>query len=227
MGTRAKAYVTIDRKISLTLGSDQLMKYSKGKIAGAMIFVGSAQFIIVLIVAEALYPGYSISQNYISDLGATCRLTCQVVQPSSMIFNSSVFLLGLLAIFSAYLIWLGFYSRILSVLIAITGLGAMGVGLFPETAGSIHHIVSLITFVFAGLSAIVSYRLQKAPLSYFSILLGAMTLGALTLYISDTFLGLGPGGMERMIVYPALIWATAFGAHLIASSMNSKTTTNQ
>jgi hypothetical membrane protein len=86
----------------------------------------------------------------------------------------------------------------------------------------IHPIVSLITFVFAGLSAIVSYRLQKAPLSYFSILLGAMTLGALALYGSDVFLGLGPGGMERMIAYPALIWATGFAAHLIASAMNSK-----
>jgi len=146
-----------------------------------------------------------------------------VVQPSSIIFNSSVFLLGLLVIVGAYFVWREFNSRIFSVLIVMAGLGAMGVGLFPETAGVIHPIVSLITFVFAGLSAIVSCRLQKAPLSYFSILLGAMTLGALSLYGSDIFLGLGPGGMERMIVYPALIWATGSAAHLIASAMNSKT----
>jgi len=203
------------------------MKYSNSKMAGALIFVGSAQFIVALIVAEALYPGYSISQNYISDLGATCRVTCQVVEPSSTIFNSSVFLLGLLAIFGAYSIWRGSHSRLLSVLVAVTGLGAMGVGLFPETAGVIHNIVSLITFVFAGLSAIASYKLQKAPFSYFSILLGAMTLVALALYTSETFLGLGPGGMERMIVYPALIWAAGFGAYLFASSMNSKTMANQ
>ena len=222
MSSRAKAYVPIDRSILLTLGSDQLVKYVHSKVAGALIFVGSAQFIVALMVAEALYPGYSISQNYISDLGATCRATCQVVQPTSIIFNSSVFLLGLLAIVGAYFVWRGFNSRIFSALIVMAGLGAMGVGIFPETAGVIHPIVSLITFVFAGLSAIVSYRLQKAPLSYFSILLGAMTLGALALYGSDVFLGLGPGGMERMIAYPALIWATGFAAHLIASAMNSK-----
>ena len=201
------------------------MKYTHGKIAGALIFVACAQFIVALTVAEALYPGYSISQNYISDLGATCRATCQVVQPTSIIFNSSVFLLGLLVIVGAYFVWRGFNSRIFSVLAVTAGLGAMGVGLFPETAGVIHDIVSLITFVFAGLSAIVSYGLQKAPLSYFSILLGAMTLGALALFGSDIFLGLGPGGMERMIIYPALIWATGFAAHLIASATNAKTMT--
>jgi len=81
----------------------------------------------------------------------------------------------------------------------------------------IHDVVSLITFVFAGLSAIASYRLQKAPLSYLSVLLGLITLSALTLFVSETFLGLGPGGMERMIVYPALIWAVEFGARLMAS----------
>lgn len=194
------------------------MKDSDSKIAGALIFVGSAQFIIALTVAEAFYPGYSIAQNYISDLGATCRTTCLVVQPTSTIFNSSVTLLGLLAIVASYFIQRGFRSRILTVLVVMTGVGATGVGVFPETAGVIHHIVSLITFIFAGLSAIASYKLQKAPLSHFSLLLGVMTLVALALYISNIFLGLGPGGMERMIVYPALIWATGFGAHLIGHS---------
>lgn len=191
------------------------MKYSDGKIAGTLIFVGSAQFIIGLIVAEAFYPGYSVAQNFISDLGATCRATCLVAQPTSTIFNSSVTLLGLLAIVASYFIEREFRSRTLSFLVIMTGVGATGVGVFPETAGVIHPIVSLITFVFAGLSAIASYKLQKAPSSYLSVLLGVMTLVALALYVSDIFLGLGQGGMERMIVYPALIWAVGFSAYLM------------
>jgi hypothetical membrane protein len=197
------------------------MKLNYGKISGALVFVGSAQFIIALTVAEALYPTYSVSQNYISDLGATCRTACQVVEPTAAIFNSSVFLLGVLGFVGALYLWRGFRYRILPVFIGLTTLGAMGVGLFPETAGAIHPIISLVTFVFAGLSAIASYRMLKAPLSYFSILLGVMTLASLALYVSDVFLGLGPGGMERMIVYPALIWATGFGAHLMTSSTSS------
>jgi hypothetical membrane protein len=194
------------------------MKYVDSRVAGALIFVASAQFIVALTVAEAFYPGYSVAQNYISDLGATCRATCTVVQPTSAIFNSSVTLLGLLAVLSSYFVQRGFRSRVFTFFVFMTGIGATGVGVFPETAGVIHHIVSLITFVFAGLSAVTSYRLQKAPSSYLFVLLGLMTLLALTLYVSDVFLGLGPGGMERMIVYPALIWAVGFGACLMASS---------
>jgi hypothetical membrane protein len=193
------------------------MKYPNGKIAGILVFVASAQFIIALIVAEALYPGYSVAQNFISDLGATCLATCVIVQPTSMIFNSSITLLGLLTIVSSYFIkrWSG--SRVLTFFVAMIGVGATGVGVFPETTGVIHHIVSLITFVFAGLSAITSYKVQKAPSSYFSVLLGVMTLATLVMYVSNVFLGLGPGGMERMIVYPALIWAVAFSGLLLAS----------
>jgi hypothetical membrane protein len=192
-----------------------LTKFSDSKIAGTLLFVGSAQFIIALIVAEAFYPGYSIAQNFISDLGATCRATCLVVQPASIIFNSSVTLLGLLSILASYFIKREFRWRTLTLLVIMTGVGVTGVGAFPETAGVVHHIVSLIAFLFAGLSAIASYKLQKAPSSYFSVLLGVMTLVALTLYVSNIFLGLGQGGMERMIVYPALIWTVGFGAFLI------------
>ena len=89
---------------------------------------------------------------------------------------------------------------------------------FPESTGVVHHIVSLIVFLFAGLSAIASYKFQRAPSSYFSVLLGVTTLAALALYISNVFLGLGPGGMERMIVYPVLIWGAGFGSLLTGYS---------
>jgi len=102
------------------------------------------------------------------------------------------------------------------VLVALAGVGAMGVGVFPETTGIWHGIFSLVVFLFAGLSAIVTYRFQKKPMAYFSVILGVMTLIALFLYVPNIYLGLGPGGMERMIVYPALLWAIGFGGHLMA-----------
>jgi hypothetical membrane protein len=69
------------------------MDYSNGKVAGALIFVAVTQFVLGVIVSEALYSSYSISENYVSDLG---------VWSSSIIFNSSVFLMGLLLIAGAY-----------------------------------------------------------------------------------------------------------------------------
>jgi len=147
-----------------------------GKVSGALLFVGSAQFIIALTAAEALYPSYSVSQNYISDLGATCRVSCQIMEPSAIIFNSSVLLLGVFGVLTVVCMLRGLRDRILPLFLGLSSVGSIGVGLFPETTGSVHTIVSLITFVFAGLAAIVSYRVQRTPISYFSILLGVTTL---------------------------------------------------
>lgn len=92
----------------------------------------------------------------------------------------------------------------------------------------------MMAFGFGALSAIVSFRVLKMPLSAISVILGVMTLGALALFAaglvttgslnsnvppsSEFFLGLGPGGMEHMIVYPAGIWLILFSGHLITLS---------
>jgi len=194
------------------------MKYDSRKVAGALLFVGSVQFFFGLLIAESLYSGYSVSENYISDLG---------VGTTAFIFNSSMFLLGVTVLAGAYFFQCAFGSRLLFVIFALTGLGAMGVGLFPETAGALHGVAALVTFVFGGLSAIMSYKLQKSPLSYFSVLLGALSLVALVLFGSGTYLGLGRGGMERMIAYPTLFWAVGFGGFLMAYSREIDATTTK
>jgi len=190
------------------------MEYDDRKVAGALLFIASVQCVLGIIIAETLYPDYSTAENYISDLG---------VGPSALIFNSSVFLLGIIAVVGIYFIQRVFGSRLFSILLALTGVGAMGVGLFPETFGILHTIPSLITFLFGGLSAIMSYKLMKPPLSYFSVLLGATSLVALVLFGSGTYLGLGKGGMERMIAYPTLLWAVGFGGYLIGHSEEKAT----
>lgn len=110
-------------------------------------------------------------------------------------------------------------------------LGAMGVGIATKAFTVAHGAVSSMAFFFGGLSAIASFRVLKKPLSWVSVVLGAMTLGALALfsiglvasgswasdvaYDSVFYLGLGPGGMERMIVYPLLVWLAGFAGYLV------------
>jgi hypothetical membrane protein len=185
--------------------------------AGALLFVGVAQFSVFLIVAESFYKGYSVSNNYTSDLGATCNsLGCNFVQPSSIIFNTSIIILGLFILSSAYFLFKAVRKRILTACIFLSGIGCVGVGTFTEAAGILHGIFSLITFVFIGLSAIFAYSIQKNPMKYFSVIAGIATLFALILYMSKIYMGLGVGGMERMVVYPVLVWALGFGGHLMA-----------
>ena len=192
------------------------MAYSNRKVAGTLVFIATTQFVLGLIVSEALYPNYSTSGNYISDLG---------VGPSSIIYNSSVFLLGLLLIIGTYFFQRAFREyKILTLTLILASIGAMGVGVFTEDFGIIHPIVSLITFLFGGLSAIFSVicsrvhkiKLLKMPFSIIAVVLGVMCLGALVLFFAGIDLGLGVGGMERMIAYPILMWGAGFGGYLIA-----------
>ncbi len=201
------------------------MSNQNARKAGVLFLAAGAQFIFGLVIAEASYPGYSVSDNYISDLG---------VGPSSMIFNSSAFLFGLLSITGTYFLPRVADYRSLKVLLLLMAIGAMGVGMFTSAFTMVHGVVSLMAFGFGGLSAIASFRVSRLPLSVLCVTLGVMTLAALGLFAcglvttgslasteppdSEFFLGIGPGGMERMIVYPALIWLILFSGNLIALS---------
>ena len=105
----------------------------------------------------------------------------------------------------------------------MTGAGAIGVGAFPENFGLIHLAASLLTFLSGGLSAIAAYKLEKPPLNYFSVVMGVISLLALLLFSTGIFFGLGQGGMERMIVYPLLLWAVGLGGYLISYAPTAAT----
>ena len=187
--------------------------------AGALLFLGTVQFLVCFMLAEIYYPGYDVSANYISDLGATCRSgTCKFVQPSSAIFDSSIVLLGASLLLGAFFLWKGYGSKALSFFLMLSGLGAIGVGMFNESYGSIHALFSALTFVAGGIQAILVSRVARPPMSYFSAAAGAITLAATLLFLSGAYFGLGAGGMERMIVYPALFGTVAFGGYLMGVS---------
>jgi len=168
------------------------------KIAGYLVLIGASQFLLLMIVSEALYPGYSVKYNYISDLG---------VGKTGIIFNTSIMIMGIMVMVASILLDARKYY---TPLLFLVGLGAFLVGAFPETTGLPHLLASLITFLFGGISAIaVSIRRN-----YFWAVLGSVTLFALVLYIAKDYGPLGTGGMERIIVYPEIIWGISFGTYL-------------
>lgn len=196
------------------------MAYDSRKAAGAFIFVGGTQFVLGMVIGEALHPSYSISQNYISDLG---------MGPSASIFNSSAFLLGLMIVTGTYFLQRSLRNRLVTGLLVLAGVGAMGVGVFPENYPAMHEVVSGVAFIFGGLAPIAAYRVLRKPFRYFSVVLGLVSLFAMILLSAQYFfglgeqyiLGLGPGGMERMIAYPVLLWEMGLGGYLMASTQES------
>jgi len=191
-------------------------------LAGTLLFVGGVQWFLVIVIAEGLHPGYNSGVHYVSSLG---------VGTTSLIYNSSLFLLGLMGVVASYLLQRAFGSKLFFILFIITGLATMGVGLFPENMRPMHGIVTPIALLFGGFSAIASYKLQKPPLSYASVVLGALSLMASILFNPylglpresiTTYLGLGKGTMERIVIYPILLWIIGFGSHLISSDSRAK-----
>ena len=205
------------------------MKYNDEKVAGALLSIGAIQWFLCIVMAEGLHLGfmirntdewvpYSSKIHYISELG---------VGSTAVLFNSSLFLLGLMLVVASYYLQRAFKSRPSSVLLTITGIGAIGVAIFPTTIQPTHGIFQAFAFIAMILSAIMSYRLQKSPLSYASIILGGISSIALIVFypylglaVGDTvtYLGLGKGAMERLVIYPILIWLICFGSYSIGHS---------
>jgi hypothetical membrane protein len=178
------------------------------KNIGALLFIGAIQFIVLLTVAETQYPGYSVSLNYISDLGIWSY-------PSAYIFNPSVILWGIITLAAGYLIFARLCWRSQGSLLCISGLGGVGVGIFNELTGLPHVLFALMAFVGGGLAVIMLKRRLKGLMGYFGLVVGILSLLAVIFFITGISLGLGPGGMERMITYPLQVFTMALGGSFL------------
>ena len=196
------------------------MNYDNKRIAGLLIFVGAVQFVLAVVISEAVYSGYSVGQQYMSDLGDWSK-----AGNSAAIWDVSVILLGLFVIAGAYFIQRGLKNRLFTSLLVMSGVGWIGVGVFAENIFlPVHSVFALVAMGFGWASVIMSYKFEKSPLSYASVILGALIFLATVLLASGFYLGLGLGGMQRFIIYPFLLWALGFGAYLIGEASNTALT---
>lgn len=179
----------------------------KKHISGILIFIGSFVFSISIMIAEALKSSYSINSNYISDLG---------VGTNAWLFNYTVILFGVTMVVGALLLVSVKKRSVFPYLLILVGVGAMMVGLFPENTGSLHGIGASIAFIFAGLSAIAYVTWTKSSFRYASVIIGIIILASIFFFEEGKDLGIGAGGMERMIVYPGLLWGIALSVSLMS-----------
>jgi hypothetical membrane protein len=181
--------------------------------AGAvLIAVGVVQFSAAMAVVQTAYPGYSDATNYISDLGNTAT------SPAHWVFNLSIIVLGILAFVGILLAWDGFVpggARVVGLfLLLAASLGAIAVGVFPENVNpTVHGLASLTVFGPGGVALLIlatgmrtgtSWNWLRVP----SVVLGLVTLVSLAYYVptqgpNTTW---DPGLVERLIVFPILLW---------------------
>lgn len=190
-------------------------------LAGAIAFMG-------IITAEVLYPNYSTRQD-ISDLGSTLPPDPIIHEPSATIFNSTMLLTGALVLLAAYLVHRGLGRRVLTIPLAVFGVGIFGVGVFPGNITPWHGLFAMVTFVSGGITASLSSKVVARPFSYLCLLFGGISLIFLVSVLAFGLAGLehplqflGSGGIERWVVYPLLMWILSFGGYLLGTQTYSR-----
>jgi hypothetical membrane protein len=189
------------------------------RIAGALLLLAGSIILLAIITAEALYPAaYSTGANEISDLGGMRPPNSVILQPSATIFDVAMMIVGLLTIAGSWFVHLAFHRRAVTIPIAVLGVGALGVGVFPGNTGTPHALFALTTFVSGGVAAITASQVASGPFRVLSAALGAIALLTLLSYFllgdGSPLASLGTGGVERWIVYPVVLWIVAFGGYL-------------
>lgn len=189
-------------------------------VAGFVLFFAGVVAFMGIITAEALYPeSYSTSGNEISDLGATEPPNSRTEEPSATIFNSVMMAAGVLILVASFCIQRGYSLWAAPVLIALFGIGVLGVGVFPGDQGTIHALFALLAFIAGGLAAIVSLTIVTPPFSFMAVILGLVALVTLLLHSvlgdSSPMAALGIGGEERWVAYPVLLWTMGLGGYLM------------
>jgi hypothetical membrane protein len=187
-------------------------------VGALALVVAAAQFVVAMIAVESQFPGYSLTSNYISDLGNTATSKYWFV------FSASIIAFGVLALLGLWLIRTAFReksSRTIGLgLLMVGAVSAILVGCFPENLeAGVHTVVSDTTFFGSGLGLIVlTFAMLRDTrwdrLRLYTLVSGVITMIAIGVAAAGRQGALGVGGIERVIVAPVILWAIVAGIHL-------------
>ena len=203
---------------------------------GPVLYVAGMQYFAVQLLAALSWPRpYSISRDTISDLGNTVCGTWNgrfVCSPLHDLMDGSFIVLGITMLLGSVLIarrhGKGRMATTGFTAIGLSGLGVVMVGVFPENSvPALHGLGSALPFTLGNAALIaIAISLAMPPLLRIGVSLsGVAALLALAAYASSHYLGLGEGGIERVVAYPQTICLAVIGCYLIAVSQPGRSRT--
>ncbi len=206
-----------------------------GRLGPVLYVAGMQYFAVQLLVALRWPRPYDISRDTISDLGNTVCGTWNgryVCSPLHDLMNGSFIVLGITMLLGSVLIFRHYgKGRIAAAgftAMGLSGLGAVMVGVFPENSvPALHGLGSVLPFTLgnAALVAMATSLAMPLLLRLCVSLSGVAALLALAAYASSHYLGLGEGGIERVVAYPQTICLAVIGCYLIAVPQPGRTRT--
>jgi hypothetical membrane protein len=205
----------------------------KYPLLGPWLWVAGVQYFVVqVVVAAAWNQPYSWRLNTISDIGnSACALYGHefVCSPLHGFMNASFVLLGICVLAGSLL---NISSRDRSkganigfLLMGIGGVGTVLVGLAPEnTVAALHVAGATLPFVLGNIALIVLGKELRLPLffKWLTVGIGFVCMIALVLFLRNVTLGLGHGGMERIVAYPQTVWMITYGFCALARRSRSQ-----
>ena len=107
------------------------------------------------------------------------------------------------------------------MLLALAGAGNLAVGFFPEDVNIMYHRLGAAAHFILGNLGMVALGIalgrRRPALAVYSIVSGLLGLLATTLFISEHYLSMGIGGMERLAAYPLPLWLIVAGISLVCN----------
>src|SRR5579872_3748053 len=192
MKTQLQVVTSADRSIDL-------------KRSGISYIITGTAFILLFTFLESIYPGYSVHSNTLSDLLA-------IGKPTSLIGEPVTFVIAVSWILGGYFLYRRYGKNLQLVLNILPGTGLLLAVLSPENVNiAIHSTGAVLAFTIGPIVMILAYRSITTVFRYFSLALGILSLIAVVLefgayYSAVVQQSLGPGGTERMIIYPIIVW---------------------
>lgn len=188
--------------------------------------VGFLTFFVAQIVVGSAWtsPAYSWSWNNVSDLGnVRCQMWAEdghapsyVCSPLHSLMNATLVFTGCCVVFGILAtgpLWQpSTRSKLARTLLALAGLGVAVAGLAPaDIHENIHVVLGALPIAVCGNIGLVLTGNALKPafagkLRYLGPALGVVGIVSTYLFVSQHYLGLGPGGMERLWGYNFLIW---------------------
>jgi hypothetical membrane protein len=188
--------------------------------------VGPIVFVVVVLVAAALRPGYSHFTNFISELGATGTTNAAFMNYAGFVPAGLM-----LAAFGAALAWTLPKNRLAMVaaaLVALFGSGVAASGFIscdprcPQNEGSIenlvHNAIAPLSFLClilgAGMLGIHFRRLSAwRAFSVYSLLTSALALCLLVALASSLDTRELTGLWQRLLLTVLFLWCAVIGLH--------------
>ncbi|MGY4718767.1 DUF998 domain-containing protein [Naumannella huperziae] len=215
--------------MATAISTDRTRRGGRLRIVGLTALTITIQyFVIEAIVAGAwIDPAYSYVNNYISDLGAPRCATFAdraVCSPLHALMNASFLFQAVLVAVAVATLGPRLRSPgrwLVIILGSITAIGMAMVGIFPgsvvEDLGSdplLHGTGAMLAILGGNLTVLcVGIVARRGPLlaagSFVAAAVGLFAVLAQTVFGTD--LGLGRGGVERLMVNPWLVWAIVVG----------------